>query len=186
MEDLLIAQKIADGDKEVFENFYNEYSLKLLNLCYGMLHNKTDAEDLVQEIFIEIYNNAQFFKGKSKLSTWVYRIAINKTISHIRKKKIRNIFVPIENEARIGQMEQDHESEQTQQEEKLKYLQSAIDTLPAKQKTAIVLFAYEQMPQKEIAEVMKCSLSAVEVMIHRAKKTLKQKLEIKYNEIENL
>ncbi|MDR0790198.1 MAG: RNA polymerase sigma factor [Bacteroidales bacterium] len=179
MEDLVVAKKIAQGDKQVFETFFNEYNLKLLNLCYGMLHNRAEAEDLVQEVFIEIFNNAKYFKGNAKLSTWVYRIAINKTISHIRKKKIRNIFIPLEN-IQVS----DTDSDWNEQELKLKYLKAAIDSLPAKQRTAMVLFTYDQMPQKDIAEVMNCSLAAVEVMIHRAKKILKQKLETKYKEIE--
>jgi RNA polymerase sigma-70 factor (ECF subfamily) len=178
MDDLIVAKKIAEGDKQVFETLYNEYNIRLLNLCYGMLHNKTEAEDLVQDVFIDIFNNAQYFKGKAKLSSWIYRIAINKTISHIRKKKIRNLFVPLEDQQITNEI-----SDYNEKEQQLICLQKAIDNLPVKQRTAIILFTYNKMPQKEIAELMQTSLAAIEVMIHRAKKILKQELETKYKEL---
>ncbi|MDR1847657.1 MAG: RNA polymerase sigma factor [Bacteroidales bacterium] len=179
MDDLVVARRIADGDKKVFEMFFNEYNIKLLNLCYGMLHNKTEAEDLVQEIFIDILSKAKGFKGNSKFSVWVYRIAINKTISHIRKRKIRNIFSALTNEQVA-----DTESDDDDREVRFSDLKLAVDTLPLKERTAIVLYAYDEMSQKDIAEVMQSNTGAIGVLIHRAKKMLKQKLKEKYKEIE--
>ena len=97
MNDIEIAKEIALGNQNVFEDFFNEHKLKVMNLCYGMTHNKDNAEDLVQDIFLEIYSSAKTFQGKSKLSTWLYRIAFNKTINYLRKEKIKYLFVSIDN-----------------------------------------------------------------------------------------
>ncbi len=65
MDDLQIAQEISKGNQKVFEDFFNAHKLKVMNLCYGMVHNKDIAEDLVQDIFLEIYSSAKNFKGAS-------------------------------------------------------------------------------------------------------------------------
>lgn len=175
MDDIQVAQEIANGNQIVFEKFFEEYKLKVMNLCYGMVHNKDEAEDLVQDVFIEIFSSAKNFQGKSKLSTWLYRIAVNKTINHLRKNKIKKFFLNIDdnencliNEERIDLT--------IEEREKITHLHKVIDNLPSKQKTAIILFVYDELPQKEVAEVMGCSVSAIEVLIFRAKQSIKKRM----------
>jgi len=174
MDDIQIAQEIALGNQKVFEDFFNQHKLKVMNLCYGMVHNKDNAEDLVQDIFLEIYSSAKNFKGKSKLSTWLYRIAINKTINYLRKEKIKKFFVNIDDVEHILQTD-DRADLSIEEKEKINNLHKVIDILPSKQKEAIILFIYNELPQKEIAEIMNSSLASIEVLIHRAKKTIKNK-----------
>ena len=87
-EEQLISQ-ILKGDTTAFEALFNEYQLKILNLCYAMLHNREEAEDLTQEVFLEIYRSLDKFQNKCKLSTWIYRIAYNHTINYIKSKSNR-------------------------------------------------------------------------------------------------
>jgi RNA polymerase sigma-70 factor (ECF subfamily) len=77
--------RIIQGDQSAFEELFNRYQLKILNLTYAMLHNREEAEDLTQEVFLEIYRSINKFKGNSHLSTWIYRIAVNKTINQTKK-----------------------------------------------------------------------------------------------------
>ena len=179
MNDIEIAKEIALGNQIVFEDFFNQHKLKVMNLCYGMTHNSDCAEDLVQDIFIEIYSSAKNFQGKSKLSTWLYRIAFNKTVNYLRKEKIKKLFVNFETSKH--NLQSDNRSDfSLEEKEKIETLHKVIDKLPSKQKQAIILFVYNELPQKEIAEIMNCSLASVEVLIHRAKKLIKNKTDIIY------
>lgn len=182
MDDIQIAKEIASGNQKVFEDFFNHHKLKVMNLCYGMTHNRDSAEDLVQDIFLEIFSSAKYFQGKSKLSTWLYRIAVNKTINYLRKEKIKKFFVNIDYAKHI--LQDDGRADLSLEEkEKIDNLHKIIDILPSKQKEAIILFIYNELPQKEIAEIMNCSLASVEVLIHRAKKTIKNKTDKIYGKI---
>ncbi|MDR0971312.1 MAG: RNA polymerase sigma factor [Bacteroidales bacterium] len=176
MTDIELAKKIEDKDPEAFRLFFEENKLKIANLCYGMVHNRDVAEDLVQDIFVEVYCSIKYFKGKSKLSTWLYRIALNKTISYLRKEKVRSFLTPLSN-VKTGIASNERQDLSIEEEEKIDLLHKIIDTLSSKQKQAITLFIYDELPQKEIAEIMNCSVASVEVLIHRAKKTIKKKAE---------
>lgn len=175
MDDIQIAQEIANGNHKVFEEFFDQYKLKVTNLCYGMLHNRDEAEDLVQEIFLEIYSSSGKFRGNSKLSTWLYRIAVNKTINHIRKNKIKNLFINIEDKTNLF-IEEERIDLTIEEREKVSELHKIIDKLPSKQKIALTLFIYDELPQKEIAEIMGCSVNSVEVLVFRAKQSIKKSI----------
>lgn len=176
MDETELIIKITQGDSKAFEEFFDLYKLKIINLCYGMVHDTQKAEDLCQDVFLEVYSSIKSFQGKSKLSTWLYRIAVNKTINYLRKEKIKKFFVPIES-IEYHLHSQDRADLSMQEKEKIEKISKIIDTLSSKQKQAFVMFYYDELPQKEIAEVMQVSLASVEVMIHRAKKTIKEKLE---------
>lgn len=182
MDDLQIAKEISLGNQKVFEDFFNQHKLKVMNLCYGMVHNKEIAEDLLQDIFIEIFSSAKNFQGKSKLSTWLYRIAINKTINYLRKEKIKKFFVTVD-EGKLSLQTDERADLSMEEKEKINYLHKIIDKLPSKQKQALILFIYDELPQKEIAEIMNSSVASVEVLVHRAKKAIKNKTKNIYGNI---
>ena len=90
IEDLI--EKLKQGDIKSFKIFVDEHQKKVLNTCYRFLNNKEDAEDLTQEVFIEVYKSISSFRGDSKISTWIYRIAVTKSLDFIRKKKRKKRF----------------------------------------------------------------------------------------------
>ncbi|MDD2529824.1 MAG: RNA polymerase sigma factor [Bacteroidales bacterium] len=182
MDDIQIAQEISKGNQRVFEDFFNSHKLKVMNLCYGMVHDRDVAEDLVQDIFVEIYSSAHKFQGKSRLSTWLYRIAINKTINYLRKEKYRKFFVSVDDNKHS--LQTDFRADlNLEEQEKVKHMHKIIDSLPSKQKQALVLFIYDELPQKEIAEIMNSSVASVEVLVHRAKQKIKEKTKNIYGNI---
>jgi RNA polymerase sigma-70 factor (ECF subfamily) len=182
MDDIQIAQEISKGNQKVFEDFFNLHKLKVMNLCYGMVHDKEVAEDLVQDIFVQIYTSAHKFQGKSKLSTWLYRIAVNKTINYLRKERFKRFFVSTDdNQHKL--LADERADWSMEEKEKINLVRKVVDKLPSKQKQALILFVYDELPQKEIAEIMNCSLAAVEVLVHRAKKTIKSKTDNIYGNI---
>ena len=173
--DRLAAKRIAEGDHSAFERLFNQYHLKILNLCYAILHNRHDAEDLVQDIFVEIYSSIGTYRAESKLSTWIYRIAVNKAINYIRKRKIRK-FLSLDFTDALDYQSFEQTDWSLLDKQYGYHLHKAIDDLPAKQKTAFVLFMYDELSQKEIAGIMNCSVSAVEVLVHRARGNITKRM----------
>lgn len=167
-----------------FRQLVEEHKNMVFRTAYGFLHDHQESEDLAQEVFLEVFNSIDSFKGDSKLSTWIYRITVNKSLNELRRKKRRgqvkeigSSFDPDNNQT----MEIEDDPNQTpvainENQERKHILEQAINTLPENQKTAFVLHKYDEMPYKKIAEVMDSSLSSVESLIHRAKLNLQKKL----------
>lgn len=171
-----LVSKIIKGDELAFEELFNQYQLKILNLCYAMLHNREEAEDLTQEVFLEIFRSLNKFQNRCKLSTWIYRIAVNKTINQTKKNKLRRFFSIDSNDALIVSSFE-HTDWSLEEKQYNTYLHQALEKLPTKQKQAFILYSYDGLVQKEIAEIMNCSLQSVEVLVHRARKSLQRHIE---------
>jgi RNA polymerase sigma-70 factor (ECF subfamily) len=183
MTDQEIAQGIKNGDEEAFRELVDTNQEMVLNVCNSFVHNKDDALDIAQEVFIKVYNSFDKFQGKSKISSWLYRIAVNKSLNFIRDKKRKNIFNSLDlifenspNNSENLEDSSENSQEAIENEETKTILQQTINELPKKQQTAIVLNKYENLSYKEIAEVMNISLSETGVLINRAKKKLQDKL----------
>ena len=183
-DESVLIKRIKSGDHLAFEEIVDQYKQMVINTCIGLLHHNEDAEDVAQEVFIEIYQSIHQFREASKLSTWIYRIAINKSLNFIRKKKgsrwIRSIESFFTGEKKqvleIPDKQSDQPEELLEKKERADKLYHAIDSLSENQRIAFTLHKYDDLPYKEIAEVMNLSLSAVESLIHRAKKNLQKKL----------
>lgn len=179
-EDLI--KGIQAGNEEAFRELFDTYRQRVFNTCNSIVHNATDAEDLAQEVFIEIYRSAGKFRGESRMSTWIYRITINKGLNHMRQMNRRKWYQSIENLTGLNQQQTAGSPGIRQPDAELEYkqkaqrLHAAIDELPENQRTAFLLNKYEDLSYLEIAEVMNTSHSAVESLIHRAKSNLQKKL----------
>jgi len=183
--------RLKKNDEIAFQVLVGLYSKKVYNTCIGMLQNMEDAEDVSQEIFITIHLNIVKFKEESSLSTWIYRITVNKCLEFIRKKKrkkrfgiVKSIFSTdvegvIENHSDFM-----HPGIQLENQERAKILFKAIDLLPENQRTAYILHKIEQLSYTEIAQILSLSLSAVESLLFRGKQNLKQHLAVYYEENE--
>ena len=90
MEDLQIIQDIENNHIQAFKHLVNKYQQMVVNTCYGFVHNREDAEDIAQEVFIEVHRSLHKFRKESKLSTWLYRISANKSLNFIRENKKKN------------------------------------------------------------------------------------------------
>ena len=171
-----------------FSTIVAEHQDMVLNTCYRFVLNREDAEDIAQEVFLEAYRSLDSFRQESKLSTWLYRIAVTKSLDHLRKKKRKKRFSslkrvmgfndPAEELALPSSIETPAEA--LSGNERTEILQSALDSLPDNQKTAFLLSKYDGYSNQEIADVMQTTVSAVESLVHRAKKNLHKKLEKHY------
>ena len=177
MEEAGLISRLQAKEEQAFRELVESYQGMVYRTCFGFLHNSEDAEDLAQEVFIQVYNSVSKFRGDSKLSTWLYRIAVNKSLNKLRGIKAR-FFVDIDSVFEMPQVKNNPYGT-VENQEKAEILSKAIDKLPVNQRTAFVLSKYDGLPNKEIAEIMKLSLSSVEALQHRAKKNL-QKLLVTY------
>jgi RNA polymerase sigma-70 factor (ECF subfamily) len=180
-------QKLKAGDHKSFKQVVENYQDMVVNTCYGFLHNKADAEDVAQEVFIEIYRSISGFNQYSTLKTWIYRVSVNKSLDFIKAQSRKKRWGTA-NRVELGQNEEslyqhaETPEEVMAQQERVAVLNQAINGLPSAQKTAFTLHKYEDLPYQEIAEILQTSLSSVESLMHRAKKNLKKKLYKYYKE----
>jgi len=169
------------GDKEAFRQLIESYQHKVVNTAFGFTHNRQDAEDVAQEVFLYVYRSLTGFKEKSLLSTWIYRITVNKALDYIkaRQRKKRNagtLDLSYDDAFDVSRKEENPE-QQMLDKEGLRLLYEAINTLPDKQKKALILSKQEGLSNDEVAAVLKTTRSAVEALIHRAKQQLSKELE---------
>ncbi len=178
--DIVALQK---GDKKTYQELVKVFAKPIFNTCFYILQNKEEAEDVTQDIFVTVFQSITFFKGDSKLSTWIYRIAINKCQELLRYKKRKKRFgihIPIFGSS--IEIKTEAPDEILHQEERKKIFYSAISKLPENQQIAYTLYNMEELSYHEIAEAMNLSLSAIESLIFRSKQNLR-KLLAEYYEI---
>ena len=158
------------------------------NTAIGIVQHAEDAEDVAQEVFVQVYQSIHGFKGNSKFSTWLYRITISKAMDHERRKKRKKRFALVrslfgeDNEQVVDAPEFNHPGVLFDRKEKAAILFKAMQGLPENQRVAFVLNKVEGLSYQEISEVMETSVSAVESLLHRAKTNLRKVLKDFYED----
>jgi RNA polymerase sigma-70 factor (ECF subfamily) len=185
--DKVSIQELKNGSQFGFKQLVESHKNKVINTCFGFVHNRADAEDIAQDVFVEVYQSVNSFNEDSSISTWIYRIAVNKSLDFIRKSKRKKRWAELTRINLDSKNETDHwftddNNPQLTLEnlERMKILNAAIDTLPQNQRAAFTLHKYEDLSYKEVAEILNTSVSSVESLMHRAKINLQQKLEKYY------
>ena len=188
MTDTELIHGILGRDRQVFQYLVDKYQEQVVKTAYYFTGNMEDAEDLSQDIFLEIIDSAASFRHSAALSTWIYRITVNHSLNQVKRNRRREIF------QRMGQMftgndggkisgitasDQGMPHEQT---ENRMLLRKAVNGLPGNQRIAFVLNKYEDLSYKEISEVMNLSLSSVESLIHRARLNMQKQLLVHFPE----
>ncbi len=171
---------IAKKDQKAFESLYKKFSSKVFNTALSYTKNNNNAEEVTQDVFIKIYDNAHKFKGNSSVETWIYRITINTSINCINKLKKHHSIGLFENGLNTKDFK--HPGIILEKKEEALALFEAIEYLPESQKTAFILSFIENLPRQQVADVMEMSLKAVESLLQRAKKKLRVYLEKKFDE----
>ncbi|MGL4596926.1 MAG: RNA polymerase sigma factor [Bacteroidia bacterium] len=162
---------------------YHEYQKLVFNLALHYVQRIEDAEEITQDVFLAIHESIGQFQQKAQLSTWIYRITINKSLDFIkaqrRKKRfgfLTSLFFEETGEERYPLLSFDHPGYALEQKEALSNIFNQINVLPDKQKTALILMKIESKSQVETAEIMGVSPKAVESLVQRAKTNLAKNL----------
>jgi RNA polymerase sigma-70 factor (ECF subfamily) len=165
-----------------FRVLVEKYQHQVFNTCFHFLRNREDAEDVAQEVFVEIYRSLDRYRGDAALSTWIYRIAMNRCMDHLRMKsrKKRNfmLFRQWGNDEleKLNHPTHEHPHYLLEADEREQIMMNAIQQLPERQRIAFTLSKMEGLKQEEVASIMNCTISSVESLLVRAKKTLKEQL----------
>ena len=184
MHDSEFIKQLKLGNENTFRILVEKYKDRVYNTCLGLLHQHEDAEDIAQEVFIQVWNSISDFKGESTLTTWIYRIAVNKSLELIRyrnsKKRSAYFHSVTDPKNKPDEVSADdsfmHPGIALEQKEQAEALFKAIDKLAETQKVAFSLHKIEGLSYKQIAEIMETSLAAVEALMYRAKKNLRKLL----------
>ena len=178
----MIEKQIIEGlknkDENIFKFLVEKYKDKVYNTVLSILQNTEDAEDIAQEVFIQVYTSINNFRGNSSLSTWIYRISITKSFEKIRFKKRKKRFAFLINlfnkkNETIEIPDFYHPGVILEQKENSKILFQAIENLNEKQKKTYILHNIEGLSYKKISKITGLSIASIESLIHRAKKKLK-------------
>ncbi|NML22851.1 RNA polymerase sigma factor [Pseudoflavitalea sp. G-6-1-2] len=176
-------QQLRKGNELAFKQLVEDNQDMVYNTALSIVQHAADAEDVAQEVFIQVYRSIDQFKGDSRLSTWIYRITVTKSLDLIRSRKrkkrfafVTSLFGP-NNEILHDPVNFHHPGVELDQKEQAAELFRLIDQLPENQKTAFILLKSEELSYQEIAQVMELSVSAVESLLFRARQNLRKLLE---------
>jgi RNA polymerase sigma-70 factor (ECF subfamily) len=183
MQESELINRLRNKDEEAFRIIFNDNQKKVTNACYRLVNDIVTAEDLTQEVFIKVFSSIEQFRGDSQLSTWIYRIAITKSLDHLRAQKRKKRLAILkyfsgneEKQVEIEAPKDQRPDALMDNSERMKVLNDVLNTLPENQRIAFSLSKYDDLSSKEIAEVLTITVSAVESLIHRAKNNLEKKL----------
>lgn len=172
-----VVQAVLAGQKERFAQIIDDHKSLVYSILLRMTDDHEEANDLAQEVFVKVYRQLKQFQGKSKLSTWIYKITYFHGLSHLKKQK-RWV-----GEEYYSHAESDEDIESDIAVNEMKgHISDCIGQLKPLERTAISLFYLDELSVKDVAEIMNISESYVKVTVHRAKKNLKGLIKKEYYE----
>jgi len=175
-----LIDSILKGNQQDFVLLIKKYQQGVFRTSMGLVHNSEDAEEITQDVFVKVYQSLSSFNGKAAFSTWLYRIAVNTSLNYLRKKKRKNFWTGLTELLQVASKDKSIETIITERSDNA-VIQQALDALPEKQRLAFVFSKYEELPQKQVADIMNISEGGVEQLLIRAKNNLKKILEKELN-----
>jgi RNA polymerase sigma-70 factor (ECF subfamily) len=182
--DAALMLRVRQGDSHAFAELVDKYKQPVINVAARMLRDPVEAEDLAQNVFVQVYKSADRYRVASKFSTWLFTIVRNLCLNEIRRRSRHpadsmDASHPDQEDQPLQQFEDKTTAsppETLLHGELATKIDEALAELPENQRTAIVLCRQDELSYEEIAEVLGCSLSATKSLIHRGREFLKQKL----------
>ncbi|MGE5498834.1 MAG: RNA polymerase sigma factor [Syntrophothermus sp.] len=172
-DDFALIKRFIEGDESTFRDLVLKHKDKVRNLVYLTVGSRELIDDISQDVFISVFNKLKSFRFESQFTTWLYRITVNKCKDHLRKVKIRSIFIPIkESEDEYGSSGMSSEYVDTTE-----IVQKAIAKLPEKLRAPLVMREVDGMSYQEIAESLGCEVGTIKSRIFRARESLKYLLQ---------
>ena len=189
MKETEFIEQLKLNSTKAYSQLLDDFQQKVFSTCISFVPNTEDAQDIAQEVFVEVFKSINKFKGDSKLSTWIYRITTNKCLEFIRKKNTKKRFaflqsitgnaIPIDKTNYFTEV--NHPGVLLENKELNATLFKAINSLPESQTVIFTLHKIDGKSYQEVAEITKRTLSSVESIMFRAKKNLQNLLENYYN-----
>ena len=177
-----LIKRAIEGDETAYRQLMENYRGAIFNLLYRMVQNKEETEDLVQEAFIKAFKALPSFNEEYAFSTWLYKIAINNCIDHMRKKRLKTYSINKPLRSKDGELEREFPDsslspdKELLHDERARLIETAIDELPEHYKIAIIMRHSEEKSYEEIAKFLDIPLGTVKARIFRAREMLKKRL----------
>jgi RNA polymerase sigma-70 factor (ECF subfamily) len=173
--------RVRDGDSACFALLLERHRSPVIHFIYRMVLNQAVAVELAQEVFLRVYRSRQSYEPTAKFTTWLFRIATHLALNWIRDGKNEKMHESLDREAQEGISLQVADREPSVEQEMIRRarmteIRSAIESLPAKQRAAVLMHKYHEMEYSQIAGVLSCSESAVKSLLFRAYETLRARL----------
>ena len=178
--DFELAQAASKGDMASFEEIYQRHHRRVYSICLRMLQNAYEAEDLTQDVFIQLYRKIGSFRGDSAFTTWLHRMTVNQVLMHFRKRNVKFEKTTEEGETPVQIVPGTENAERMPVVDKIA-LENAIDQLPAGYKNVFVLHDVEGFEHEEVAKILGCSVGTSKSQLHKARLKLRKLLKKKAN-----
>jgi RNA polymerase sigma-70 factor (ECF subfamily) len=179
-KDIELARGAARGDMAAFEEIYNRHHRRVYSICLRMLQNTSEAEDLTQDVFIQLYRKIGSFRGDSAFTTWLHRMTVNQVLMHFRKRTVKFEKTTEEGETPVQIVSGSANPERMRIVDKIA-LDNAIEQLPAGYKNVFVLHDVEGFEHEEVARILGCSVGTSKSQLHKARLKLQKLLKKKAN-----
>lgn len=178
MEEKELVQTAQAGSEEAFAALVEKYRIKMFNLAYSITRDPDLADDLAQDVFIKAYESLPKFKSRSGFGTWLYRIAVNASMDHLRKERKfkTTVYKARASEQAVHDDEIIKQEIEEEKEERRKLLYQALRSLPDKHRIILTLRDVQGLPYKEIAGMLDISPGTVDSRLHRARQKLRKRL----------
>lgn len=171
-DDQIIISNILEGNTNAFAQLVDRYKDLVFTLSLRMLRNREEAEEVSQDTFIKVFKSLNKFKGKSKFSTWIYRVAYNTCLDRLKKIKREYHVVAIDEFTEHQVKTLDNALEKMEQDEHKQKIQDCLDLLPGEDSFLLTLFYFEEQSLEEIAKVIGITANNVKVKLYRSRKKL--------------
>src|SRR3984957_9528618 len=182
--DAVLMLRVKRGDRVAYAGLVDKYKQPVMNFIYRSLRDETEAEDLAQDVFLQVYKSRSRYKQTAKFSTWLFTIARNLCLNELRRRS-RHPTESLEehhpeNEEQPARQFEDKSQiaapDKVLHGELAQKIEEALEELPENQRSAILLCRQDDLSYEQIAKILRCSLSATKSLIHRGRETLKEKL----------
>lgn len=178
--DFQLAKSAATGDMAAFEEIYQRHHRRVYSICLRMLQNASEAEDLTQDVFIQLYRKIGSFRGDSAFTTWLHRMTVNQVLMHFRKRTVKFEKTTEEGETPIQIVPGTERADKMPIVDKIA-LENAIEQLPTGYKNVFVLHDVEGFEHEEVARILGCSVGTSKSQLHKARLKLRKLLGKKAN-----
>ncbi len=182
LTDAEVMLRVRAGDDAAFDYLVEKFRRQMVHFMFRMSRNQATAEELAQEVFLRVYRSRESYSAEAKFSTWLYRIATNLAMNHVRDTKPERNTASLdepdeETGLKIDVADPGATAEQTMlRRERLAAIRKHVEELPERQRLAVIMHKYQNMDYRQIGEVLKLSESATKSLLFRAYETLREKL----------
>jgi RNA polymerase sigma-70 factor (ECF subfamily) len=181
--ELMLALKA--GDEEAFSVLVNRHRNSIVNLTYRYLGNRSDAEDLAQEVFLKVYKARKRYEPQAKFTTWLYRVAVNASLNEVRNRKNRPTHGAValagaDNDAFVPSLADPDSAlpaEEVERSELREKVREAVDELPDRQRMALLLNKFHGLSYEELAATMEMTIPAIKSLLVRARENVRDRIE---------